>query len=74
MPPLSLDYYHCPVLSVSKSVTVPFCDLTDVTLACEDHTTSLKVMQPLIALHNLAKPNPLLKLGPNFEAKVLSQM
>ena len=43
---------------VRASLSHCFCwDLTDVTLACEDHTTSQKVKQPLLALLYRILPN-----------------
>ena len=43
---------HCIALSVllSPSKSMLLWDLFDVTLACGDHATSQKVMQPLLAL------------------------
>ena len=53
-------------------------DLTDVSLACEDQTTSPKVTQTLLNLQNFAKPNShwssvqilKLKFCQNFKAKL----
>ena len=44
-----------------------------MTLACEDHVTSQKVTQTLLALLNRTLPNQLLKFGPRFEAELLSR-
>ena len=58
---------HCLVLSVSQSLCHCSCwDLTVVTLVCEDHANCQKVMQPILALQNFAKPKQFLKFGPHF--------
>ena len=65
---------HCLALSVTSSLSQTSCgDLFDVTLACEDHITSQKVTQTLLALLYRTLSNQLLKFGPRFEAELLSR-
>ena len=54
---------HCLALSVPESLRQSSCwDVTDVTLVCKDHATF-----PCLTLQSFAKPNQLLRSGPNFE-------